>query len=422
MIKNLIEKNDKIIIAFSTGPDSVYLFHKLNEMKLEYNLELKLLYVNHNIRNDVHKDIEFLYDFSKKNNVQYAVYDIDVENPTENYSREFRYKVLQKELEKMNFNKIATGHNLNDKIETFIFRLIRGSSLDGLKSIKERRDNIIRPILDEKKEDILNYLEKKGYEYRIDYTNLENNYSRNKIRNLICPVMKDINDSYIDKISQIIDEINEIDLEKRENEIITLLKEKNIEYNKNMIENIKKLNDNGTSYLDLSDEYIFVKSYGKMYIENKKNIFKKYDEKKILFNEPLKFSDYIVILTDFENKKNIVKKAIMKYNVVKYFINEYEFLEDIDINKNIKIRSFIDGDCIKIKNLGTKKVKKIFIDEKINNLYRNEIPIVLYNDEIIMVGDIRNSEKLIKIKHKNNSKNLIIVLIKLEKGEYSVGT
>lgn len=420
MKKELIEKNDKIIISFSTGPDSVYLFHKLDEIKKEYNLEIKLLYVNHKIRIDVDKDLEFLDKFSKKNNVEYVIYEIDKENPSENYSRQFRYKVLEEELKKINFNKIATGHNLNDKIETFIFRLIRGTSLDGLKSIKEKRGNIIRPILDEKKEDILKYLEDKGYEYRIDYTNFENNYSRNKIRNLIFPIMKEINSNYLDKILQIIDEIDckYMHFDNEEMKIIKLLKEKNIEYNKNLIKSIINLKDNGTSYIDLDKEYIFVNSYGKYYIEKKKKFSKTYEEKNLLFNDYIKFNDYIIVFTDFKNKKNIVKKAIMKYNVVKYLLTEYEFFDKLDfIDKNIKVRNFLNGDIIKIKNLGTKKVKKVFIDEKINSLYRNKIPIIIYDDQVILVGNIKNSVNLIKRNKENYSNNLIISVIKIEKGE-----
>ena len=65
--EEIIKKNDKILIAFSGGPDSVFLFYLLNYLKVEYNLELALMYVNHNLRSDVDNDLNFVKDFSKKN-------------------------------------------------------------------------------------------------------------------------------------------------------------------------------------------------------------------------------------------------------------------------------------------------------------------------------------------------------------------
>ena len=127
----LIKKGDKILIAFSGGPDSVFLFLLLNFLKKEYELEIFLLYVNHNLRNDVKKDLEFVKSFSKKNNVKIFIENLDVLNyckknkkSVELGARELRYKVLIEKLKELNFYKIATGHNLDDNVETLVFRLL----------------------------------------------------------------------------------------------------------------------------------------------------------------------------------------------------------------------------------------------------------------------------------------------------------
>ena len=78
--EEIIKKNDKILIAFSGGPDSVFLFYLLNYLKSEYNLELALMYVNHNLRSDVDNDLNFVKDFSKKNDVKLYIESVDVNN------------------------------------------------------------------------------------------------------------------------------------------------------------------------------------------------------------------------------------------------------------------------------------------------------------------------------------------------------
>ena len=188
--EEIIKKNDKILIAFSGGPDSVFLFYLLNYLKSEYNLELALMYVNHNLRSDVDNDLNFVKDFSKKNDVKLYIESVDVNSHSKKMkksielaARELRYEALEKVFQKEGFTKIATGHNLDDNVETFIFRLLRGTSVTGLKSIPKTRENIIRPILDFEKSEILSFLKNKNYKYIIDYTNNQriNNLPHNKL-------------------------------------------------------------------------------------------------------------------------------------------------------------------------------------------------------------------------------------------------
>ena len=174
----LIKKNEKILIAFSGGPDSVFLYNLLNFLKEEYFLEISLTYINHNLREDVKNDLKFVKNFSEENDVPLYVESVDVRKyATENKksielsARELRYEAIEKVLQNINYDKIATGHNLDDNIETFIFRLLRGTSLKGLKGIPEKRENIIRPILQFEKKEILNCLQENKKNYKKDYTN-----------------------------------------------------------------------------------------------------------------------------------------------------------------------------------------------------------------------------------------------------------
>ena len=141
--------------------------------------------------------------------------NLNLEKFNENSAREKRYEALEKCRIENGYTYIATGHNMNDNVETVIFRLLRGTGLDGLKGIPKKRGHIIRPILGISKEEILEYLKVNNISYRIDYTNLTNDYSRNIIRNKMMPIMKEINEGYLDNISRFITLLNEDNEVKR---------------------------------------------------------------------------------------------------------------------------------------------------------------------------------------------------------------
>ena len=197
--KLVIEK-ERILIAFSGGPDSVFLYYFLNFLKSKLSLEISIVYINHNLRNDIENDLKFVKEFAAKNNVDYYIESVDVKKyakenkkSLELAARELRYKAVENIRKKIGYDKIATGHNLDDNVETFIFRLLRGTSINGLKGIPRVRDNIVRLILEFEKSEILSFLKHKNQKYIIDYTNNENDYTRNFIRNKIFPDFEKIN-------------------------------------------------------------------------------------------------------------------------------------------------------------------------------------------------------------------------------------
>ena len=128
----------------------------------------------------------------------------------EEVGREERYKFFSEIYRKVSANKIATAHNKDDQIETFLFRLIRGTSLQGLEGIKIKNNNIIRPISEIYKKDILEYLNKNEIQYKIDKTNFENEFTRNSIRLDLIPFIEErYNIKFKDKIFSLIEEIRE---------------------------------------------------------------------------------------------------------------------------------------------------------------------------------------------------------------------
>ncbi len=196
--KNLIEYGDKILVALSGGPDSVFMLHFLAKYKKKYNVELSAIHINHMIRGkDALDDREFCRKFSLNLGLKFYSFNRNVKYyakknnlSIEESGRILRYKDFNNTLKKIGYNKIATAHNCSDNTETILLNLIKGTGIRGISGIPAKRENIIRPILSLTKEEIVKYLKFHKLEYRIDYTNFSGDYERSYLRNNIIPLIK----------------------------------------------------------------------------------------------------------------------------------------------------------------------------------------------------------------------------------------
>ena len=217
---DLINENDKIICGVSGGPDSICMLDILKDLKEEFKFELIVCHVNHLIWEDAISDEEYVINYCKVNNIKYYVKRIDVKKyadnnkqGTEEAGRNVRYEFFEEILQKEGANKIAIAHNKNDKIETIIMNMLRGSGISGLKGIEPKRENkYIRPLIETERTSIEEYCEEKNLRPRIDKTNFINDCTRNKIRNVVIPYIKnEFNPNIIntmDRLSSIIEEEN----------------------------------------------------------------------------------------------------------------------------------------------------------------------------------------------------------------------
>lgn len=250
---NLIENGDKIVCGVSGGPDSISMLDILRKIKEEkrINFEIYVAHINHMIREESTDDEEYVENYCKKYNIQFfckraKVQEIANENKigTEEAGRNVRYEFFEEILNEKNANKIAIAHNKNDKIETIIMHMLRGSGLSGLEGIKPIRDQkYIRPLIECERTEIENYCEENELHPKIDRTNFENEYTRNKIRNIVIPYIKqEFNPNIIEtvnRLSQVITEENEffnkivqeaygkVVIEEKDDQIILKLKEFN---------------------------------------------------------------------------------------------------------------------------------------------------------------------------------------------------
>ena len=194
---NLIEKNDRIIIAFSAGPDSVFLLDCLNKIKEEFNLTICIAHINHNIRKRAEKDAEFAKNIASGMGLAFYLKNADVpafsrknKLSIEESARILRKKLLLEIFKKTRSTKIAEGHNLDDLAETVLMRILRGTGIAGLRSIPVKNLPVIRPLLFTPKKEILEYMKKNKMKYAVDETNFKNDYTRNKIRNILIPSLE----------------------------------------------------------------------------------------------------------------------------------------------------------------------------------------------------------------------------------------
>lgn len=412
----IIEKNDRIIIGCSGGPDSVFLLEVLLKIKEEYNLTLILAHVNHLYRGELAlRDENFVKKLGEKHNISVFVDRKNIEKISkeekitlEEAGREVRYSFFEKILKKVNGNKIALAHNLDDQVETFLFRFMRGSSLSGLEGIATIRGKIIRPICEIYKEELLKYLEELNLEYMIDHTNFESDYTRNSIRLELIPfIEKRYNPKFKEKVFALINEIkevnnllditkgdyfkgNKLNFENFTNEaeyvqkkiINEFLSTNSIESSRRKIESIIKIiKTSGSKKIKLDKDYTLLKEYDRITIVQNKIEEKELKITKLKIPGEVIFGDYIISAFFVHEEKEL---------------GENDFLTNLKIEDELLIRTRRPGDKIKLKGLeNPKKIKEIMINLKIPKFERENIPIVMFKNEIVWLCGIKKSENYV---------------------------
>ena len=207
--EKLIEQNDKILVGFSGGADSVFLLSFLKKFQKKFNLSLVAVHLNHILRGrEADADEAFCRKFCADLNIPIIVKKKNVKAfakknklSLEEAGREIRYKLFNEVAVKEQCTKIATAHHQSDNTETVLLNLIKGSGLNGAAGIPAKRGNIIRPLLGVTKDEIVSYLKNKKILFQIDSSNEQNDFQRNYLRNKIVKNLKEeINPKLDEKI------------------------------------------------------------------------------------------------------------------------------------------------------------------------------------------------------------------------------
>ena len=194
---HMIDPHDHIVLGVSGGADSVCLFFVLLEYAKRIPLRLSVVHVNHNLRPDALEDARYVEELCRENDIPFYLTEADVKGyafeekcSEEDAGRRIRYEAFRRAAETSGGNKIAVAHNCNDRAETMLFHLFRGSGLKGLCGILPMRQGIIRPLLCLERDEIESYLTERGIVWRTDSTNGSDEYARNRIRHNILPYVE----------------------------------------------------------------------------------------------------------------------------------------------------------------------------------------------------------------------------------------
>ncbi len=203
---NLWEKGETIILGVSGGSDSMVLFHVFSILAKKEDLKLIVAHVNYGFREDSYKDEQIVRDFTEKIGIPCEVlsnFKLDEKDCNENKWRQVRFDFFSQIKEKYNADKIALAHTKNDQAETLLLHLLRGSGLNGLSAMRYKRDDIIRPLLDVKREEILKYIEENSIKFATDSSNKDTKFLRNKVRLELLPYLQEnYNENIVDTLSQ----------------------------------------------------------------------------------------------------------------------------------------------------------------------------------------------------------------------------
>lgn len=450
-VRNTIEKykmlqsGDKVIIGVSGGPDSLCLLHVLKGLADEYGVTLYAAHLNHQFRGKAaDEDAGYVADICRDWGIKAFIETFDVPAyakrtglSPEEAGREIRYRLFDQVCSSVGGNKIAVAQNLNDHVETVLMRFMRGSGIEGLKGIEPVRDNIIRPLLEISRDRIEAYCRDAKLAPRIDLTNLEPVYLRNKIRLELLPyLMENFNPNIMTtlaRFSSLVKDENDY-LEAQAEDVfrqIAQSAEDRIMYNRSDLLKQHAALQRRLVRIGIEKLLEGLQSFEFKHIEGVLALLSKPTGAAVML--PNKLRAYIsyewLILT-----KDIEKADKKCYYKLKYDYDNQLELENTSLIIERKNRSDISSmagdkytvfiDAAKIKSglvlryrqpgdvfspfgmKGSKKLKDYFIDEKVPKEERDAVELIADGGEIVWIVGRRLSEKY---KIANDTQQIIMI-------------
>lgn len=429
---NMLSYGQTVIVGLSGGADSVALTHALISLKEEYGINLLAAHVNHCIRGEeADRDERFVTEFCKKNGITLKTLRFNVPEESdktgeseEECGRRIRYEFFNSLSDENSV--IATAHNFNDSVETFFINLTRGTGLKGLCSIPAKRGNIIRPLINCTRDEIELYCKENGLSFVTDSTNLDEDYTRNKIRHSVLPVMSEINPSFFSLMERTFENLqtDEGYLSALASGFLTLyLDDGKVPADSLFAEPesvrsrviIKMCADSSAGipdrkHIELISDLLKSKKGGAVqlnydfYAVSRDNYFFIEKRKEQTPAWEIKLSSFDGE-TETPSGKYIFKHLSEKdLQFVQKNVLENAF--DCDkISGSVFIRSRKDGDTVRPKNRGvTKTLKKLFLEERIPVEKRNDVAVLSDDNGVFLIENICVDER---VKITKDTKNII---------------
>jgi tRNA(Ile)-lysidine synthase len=445
----MLKKDDSVLVGVSGGPDSIALIHAFVELSKTWPMRVGVAHLNHGLRGtESDDDAEFVISLANSLHLPCHVENINLSrkysttrSSLEEAGREARYKFFNEMAVREGFDKIAVGHNRDDNAELILINLIRGSGMSGLKGIPPVRGKIIRPLICASRELILSYLNHYQLNYRIDSSNSDERFIRNKIRHHLIPLLKlqynpkisdalnrlgEILSTEEEWLSQVIDQAMEQCVQSKSIHNIILSIDKlqtfhiaaqkrvirsavrhvkgdlrRISYSHvDAVTDLLKSNAQNLS-LDLPENIRIFKQNGQLRLSKEKKSLRAIGHSEKV-NISLCF-EYTISALDILCKPLIIKEAELGLKFDKLNIGTVR-----DLNKASRDMAYFDWDCLnfplKVRNYragdffiplgmtGRQSLKKFFVNNKINKLKRSRIPMIISEDKIVWVVGERISD------------------------------
>ena len=440
---NMLNNGENVVVGLSGGADSCALTHILARLSEKMDLHITAVHINHGIRGEeAERDERSAEEFCRRLNIEFIAYHCDIPSEAakrgigeEEAGRLVRYEKFYETAEKKNGAKTAVAHNMNDKAETLIMNLCRGAGMKGLAGIKPVGGSIIRPLIFCTRDEIEKYCDDNNIEYCTDSTNLQNEYTRNKIRNILLPwLSENINPAAgmnMANASELLREEEEYLESKAQEQYKKLLKDSGdgfVSLNADGLASEHSVIRRRVLRIALRSLRPDMRDFGRKHIENAEDILMGDTGRRISLPGGITVSKgygLINILYDRE------KQGAFCYDIEpgkKYFIKETERYVLLSLNeeKNIKnavnictkkidydkikdkiqLRTRQTGDFISIKN-GRKKIKDIFIDDKIPSDKRDSYPLLVCGKSVIIVGNRLGTDYYVG----QDTKNILYIYI-----------
>ena len=430
--KELFSPGDKVVIGLSGGADSVCLFLLLVRLAKELELTLFPVHVNHNLRGeDALADQRFCEELCRQQGLMLTVVSAPVETlakehgwTLEEAGRNARYEAFAETAARYQCNKTAVAHHKDDQAETVLFQMFRGSRLKGLVGMEAKNGSLVRPLLCVTREEIEGYLKEKNQKFCIDYTNLEEEYTRNKIRHRILTEASEVCEGAVEHIAQLAEHAGQVEklLERLTEELFetcaTIDADNNVSFEIEALERAEGVLAERVIYkalcivygrkkditagfvtdclslvtkqtgrrITLRSDVIAERSFDKLFIGRKK------EEGNGLYVEVKSFP-FVTILPETGKKLalSVKKREELEENIPK---STYTKWFDYDkIEKVISVRTVAAEDEIAVFADGRKKkAADVFAEAKIPKEQRKTIPVLAEGSRVLWIPEIRGSE------------------------------
>ena len=415
-INILWQKTDKIALGLSGGVDSIVLFHLLVTKYKESYKELVVFHINHGLRKQSYEEAEFVENFVKNYNVKFYKKELnmndlvrDSHTSEEMLARKLRYEAFEEMSSLEGGVKLITAHHKNDQVENILMRLFSGRSMDYNLMIEKKATigmlEVYRPLLDILKADLEQYADENRLTYYVDSTNFDTDYTRNNIRHNIVPLLNDVNSASFDNLINFSSYYQNINTELKnkvleaKNDYVISLEEDKVELDKNkLLKNTKEeiyflLRDilaNNFGIFDVKQRALFTiiedlknRNNNKSYdLKNNLKIISEYNSIYVHKIEKKCYNDRIELIID-----EVDVNKVYTFHQSNFLITTTNNSSEVGFNREdlpLIVTAKRDGDRIQ-RGKVSKKLSRLFIDEKIPKELRDKLPVIRNKDGVLGV-------------------------------------